>query len=108
MYFKWAGDLPLSDHYWLSESQLFSHIGAKQIYPAKPNAKAMIGDKGYDSDEFPETLNARKIKVCRFNFQCLVCVQQPVFRRLAIIARLLRDWHVGNAFEIVFLIASDR
>jgi len=29
-----------------------------------PNAKVLIGDKGYDSDEFREALNARKIKAC--------------------------------------------
>lgn len=34
------------------------------IYPALPNAKVLIGDKGYDSDEFRNALNARKIKAC--------------------------------------------
>ena len=29
-----------------------------------PNAKVLIGDKGYDSDEFRDALNARKIKAC--------------------------------------------
>lgn len=39
-------------------------MGAKLIYPAMPNAKALIGDKGYDSDEFRDALKARKIKAC--------------------------------------------
>ena len=29
-----------------------------------PNAKVLIGDKGYDSDEFRDALKARKIKAC--------------------------------------------
>jgi hypothetical protein len=47
---------------YLSKGQLCDHIGAKLIYPAIPNAKVLIGEKEYDSDEFPEPLNARKIK----------------------------------------------
>jgi len=39
-------------------------VGAKLIYPAIPNAKVLIGDKGYDSDEFRDALKARKIKAC--------------------------------------------
>lgn len=46
----------------LSEGQLSDHVGAKLIYPAMPNAKVLIGDKGYDSDEFRDALKARKIK----------------------------------------------
>ena len=40
------------------------HLGAKLVYPVLPNAKTLIGDKGYDSDEFREALKARKIKPC--------------------------------------------
>jgi len=29
-----------------------------------PNAKVLIGDKGYDSDDFRGALKARKIKAC--------------------------------------------
>ena len=29
-----------------------------------PNAKVLIGDKGYDSDEFHDALRARNIKAC--------------------------------------------
>jgi len=49
---------------WALIGQLSDHIGAKLIYAAVPNAKVLIGDKGYDSDEFREVLNARKIKAC--------------------------------------------
>ncbi len=48
----------------LSEGQLSDHVGAKLIYPAIPNAKVLIGDKAYDSDEFRDALKARKIKAC--------------------------------------------
>lgn len=34
------------------------------IYPVMPNTKVLIGDKGYDSDEFRDALNARNIKAC--------------------------------------------
>ncbi len=47
-----------------SEGQLSNHIGAKLIYPAMPDAKVLIGDKGYDGDAFRDALNARKIKAC--------------------------------------------
>ncbi len=46
----------------LSEGQLSDHVGAKLIYPAMPNVKVLIGDKGYDSDEFRDALKARRIK----------------------------------------------
>jgi hypothetical protein len=40
-------------------------IGAKLIYPALPdNASGLIGDKGYDSDEFRNALNAKGIAPC--------------------------------------------
>ncbi len=48
----------------LSEGQLSDHIGAKLLYPHLPPAKYLIGDKGYDSDEFREALKAKKIKPC--------------------------------------------
>jgi transposase len=48
----------------LSEGQLSDHVGAKLIYPAMPNAQVLIGEKGYDSDEFRDALQARKIKAC--------------------------------------------
>ena len=48
----------------MSEGQLSDHVGAKLIYPVMPAAKVLIGDKGYDSDEFRDALNARSIKAC--------------------------------------------
>jgi transposase len=48
----------------LTAGQLSDHIGAKIIYPQLPNAKTLIGDKGYDSDEFRAALEARGICSC--------------------------------------------
>ena len=41
------------------------HIGAKFTYPALPHHAAyMIGDKGYDSDEYRAALQAKGITPC--------------------------------------------
>ncbi len=49
----------------LTEGQMSDHIGAKLIYPALPdNAACLIGDKGYDSDEFRKALKAKGIRPC--------------------------------------------
>jgi hypothetical protein len=41
----------------LAEGQMSDHIGAKIKYPVLPgHAKCMIGDKGYDSDEYRAAL----------------------------------------------------
>lgn len=47
-----------------SDGQLSDHFGAKLIYPAMPNAKVLIGDKGYDSDEIRDALKAKNITPC--------------------------------------------
>ena len=48
----------------LTEGQMSDYTGAKLLYPHLPPAKYLIGDKGYDSDEFREALKAKKIKAC--------------------------------------------
>ena len=48
----------------LTAGQVSDHVGAKIVYPALPNANTMIGDKGYDSDEWRAALKARGIEVC--------------------------------------------
>jgi transposase len=41
------------------------HIGAKLTYPALPeHARTIIGDKGYDSDEYRAALKAKGITPC--------------------------------------------
>lgn len=49
----------------LTEGQTSDHIGAKILYPALPDgAKTLIGDKGYDSDEYRAALKAKGITPC--------------------------------------------
>lgn len=49
----------------LSEGQMSDHIGAKLTYSALPDhALCMIGDKGYDSDEYRAALQAKGITPC--------------------------------------------
>lgn len=49
----------------LSEGQMSDHIGAKLTYPALPeHATCMLGDKGYDSDEYRAALQAKGITPC--------------------------------------------
>ena len=48
----------------LTAGQVSDHIGAKIVYPALPSAKTLIGDKGYDSDEFRDALKAKNITPC--------------------------------------------
>lgn len=48
----------------LTAGQVSDHIGAKIMYPSLPNATILIGDKGYDSDEFRAALKAKGIASC--------------------------------------------
>jgi len=49
----------------LSEGNMSDHLGAKLIYPDLPEgASHLLGDKGYDSDEFRAALKAKGITPC--------------------------------------------
>lgn len=48
----------------LTAGQVSDHIGAKITYPELPEAKIMIADKGYDSDEYRAALKAKRISSC--------------------------------------------
>jgi len=50
----------------LTAGQTSDHIGAKILYPTLPEHcdTLMIGDKGYDSDQYREALKAKGISVC--------------------------------------------
>ena len=48
----------------LTEGQMNDHKGAKLLFGALPNATVMIGDKGYDSDEFRDALASKGINAC--------------------------------------------
>ena len=82
----------------MSEGQLSDHLGAKLIYPVMPNAKVLIGDKGYDSDEFRDALKARKIKACippRSNRTALSTYSMTLYKQRHKIENMfakLKDW----------------
>jgi putative transposase len=48
----------------LTEGQMSDHTGAKLLYPGLPEAKTLSADKGYDSDEFRDALEAKGIAAC--------------------------------------------
>ncbi len=48
----------------LTEGQMSDHKGARLMLKALPAAKAMIEDRGYDSDWFREALAARGTNPC--------------------------------------------
>jgi transposase len=48
----------------LTEGQMNDHKGAKLLFDALPPAPVLIGDKGYDSDEFRSALASKGIETC--------------------------------------------
>ena len=48
----------------LTEGQMSDHKGAQLILDALPQAKALIADRGYDSNRFRQTLTDRGIEPC--------------------------------------------
>ena len=48
----------------LTEGQVSDYKGMALMFDALPNAKVMLGDKGYDADWLREALAQRGIAVC--------------------------------------------
>jgi putative transposase len=48
----------------LSEGQMSDHRGAALMLPSLPQAKELLGDKGYDSNRFRQALASRGITPC--------------------------------------------
>ena len=48
----------------LTAGQVSDHKGARELLPGLPNAAALIGDRGYDSNWFRGELAARDIEPC--------------------------------------------
>ena len=48
----------------LSEGQMSDHKGARLMFKALPKAKALIADRGYDSNWFREALKERGVEPC--------------------------------------------
>ncbi len=83
----------------LSEGQLSDHVGAKLLYPLLPNATVLIGDKGYDSDEFRDALKAKNIKACippRSNRTVQHAYSKTLYKqrhKTECMFGKLKDWH---------------
>ncbi len=82
----------------LSEGQMSDHLGAKLLYPAMPSAQTLIGDKGYDSDEFRAALKAKGIKPCippRSGRNNPATYSKALYKQRNLIERMfgkLKDW----------------
>ena len=48
----------------LSEGQMSDHKGARLMFDALPPAKELLGDRGYDSDQFRAALVSKGINPC--------------------------------------------
>ena len=92
----------------LTEGQVSDHIGAKLVYSGLPDFRdrkttkrhkaVLLGDKGYDSDEFRNALNARKISACipgRSNRKEPVEYDKSLYKQRNLVERMfarLKDW----------------
>ena len=92
----------------LTEGQCSDHTGAKLLYPELPDFRnrkttkhhkaVLIGDKGYDSDEFRQALNAKKISACipgRSSRKQPVAYDKSLYKQRNLVERMfgrLKDW----------------
>jgi len=82
----------------LTEGQMSDHKGARLLLCALPNAKQLLGDKGYDSDWFREALIERGIAPCippRANRKVQHHYDKDLYRQRHKIENLfgrLKDW----------------
>lgn len=82
----------------LTEGQMSDHKGARLMLKALPQAKAMIADRGYDSDWFREALAARGTEPCippRRNRKKRLDYDKALYRQRHKIENLfakLKDW----------------
>lgn len=82
----------------LTEGQMSDHIGAKLLYPDLPQAQTLIADKGYDSDEFRDALEAKGITPCippRSNRKEAIPFDAALYKTRARIENMfgrIKDW----------------
>jgi len=82
----------------LTEGQMNDHKGAKLMFGALPSAAVMIGDKGYDSDEFRNALASKGIDACipprkgrkTMHFYCKALYKQR--HKIECMFGKLKDW----------------
>ncbi len=82
----------------LTEGQMSDHIGAKLLYPQLPEATTLIADKGYDSNEFRDALEAKGIAPCippRKNRRKTIAFDKVLYKQRHKIENMfgrLKDW----------------
>ena len=82
----------------LTEGQMSDHKGAFLLLDALPNAKEMLGDKGYDSDWFRRALSERGITPCippRSNRKVQYHYDKALYRQRHKVENMfgkLKDW----------------
>ena len=82
----------------LSEGQMSDYKGAALILSALPEAKELLGDRGYDADWFRKALNERGITACipgRSNRKTSIGYDRELYRQRHKIENMfgrLKDW----------------
>ena len=82
----------------LSEGQMSDYRGAALMLDALPQAKAMLGDKGYDADWLREALAERGITACipsKANRKTPIPHDRTLYRqrhKIEIMFGRLKDW----------------
>jgi transposase len=82
----------------LSEGQMSDYKGAALMLDALPQAKALLGDRGYDADWLRQALTARGIAACipsKVNRKILIPHDATFYRRrhkIEIMFGRLKDW----------------
>jgi transposase len=82
----------------LTEGQMSDHKGAVLLFDALPNAKELLGDKGYDSDWFRSALAARGIIPCippKSNRKVPYHYDKAVYKKRHMVENLfakIKDW----------------
>jgi putative transposase len=82
----------------LTEGQMSDHKGAVLMFDALPNAKELLGDKGYDSDWFRAALTARGITPCippKSNRKVQYHYDKEVYKKRHLVENLfakIKDW----------------
>ena len=82
----------------LTEGQMSDHKGAVLLFDALPNAKELLGDKGYDSDWFRAALTERGITPCippKSNRKVQYPYDKTVYKKRHLVENLfakIKDW----------------
>jgi transposase len=82
----------------LTEGQISDYKGAALMIDAIPNAKTLLGDKGYDADWFREALTTRGITPCippKPNRKTIIPFDKTLYRLRHKIENMfgkLKDW----------------